>query len=229
MAAFTTFVGSRLRAGYYPADPSNYTRGRTDEISKIIVHHMAGRNTAKGCGEVFATPGRNGSAHYGIGYDGEIGQYISEADTAWDSPQYKTGVSIETSNDETGGEWHVSDASLLSLIRLIADIADRHGLFPLTVGVNLAYHSMYAATVCPGDYLRSKMQYIADSANELIVLRRSAACDNTPADWAAEAVDWAVVNGIMRGDEKGNLRLRDAVTREEMCVMMKRGCAAKEG
>ena len=46
--------------------------------------------------------------------------------------------------------------------------------------------------------------------------------DNTPAAWAKEAVDWATANGIMKGDDKGNLRLRDYITREEMCVMFHR-------
>ena len=36
----------------------------------------------------------------------------------------------------------------------------------LVPGQNLTWHSMYANTTCPGDYLRSKMQYIADKANE---------------------------------------------------------------
>lgn len=46
--------------------------------------------------------------------------------------------------------------------------------------------------------------------------------DNEPAAWAKEAVDWATANGIMQGDDKGNLRLHDNITREEMCVMLHR-------
>lgn len=46
--------------------------------------------------------------------------------------------------------------------------------------------------------------------------------DNTPAEWAKEAVAWATKDGIMRGDATGNLRLRDSITREEMCVMLYR-------
>ena len=45
---------------------------------------------------------------------------------------------------------------------------------------------------------------------------------NTPADWFAEDVEWAKVNGIMQGDGKGNFRLKDYVTREEMCAMLHR-------
>ncbi len=46
--------------------------------------------------------------------------------------------------------------------------------------------------------------------------------DNTPADWAAEAVQWAQENGILYGDETGNLRLHDPCTREMMLVFLHR-------
>lgn len=46
--------------------------------------------------------------------------------------------------------------------------------------------------------------------------------DNTPADWAAEAVQWAQENGILYGDENGNLRLHENCTREMMLVFLHR-------
>ena len=46
--------------------------------------------------------------------------------------------------------------------------------------------------------------------------------DNTPADWAADAVVWAKESGILYGDETGNLRLHEACTREMMLVFLYR-------
>lgn len=46
--------------------------------------------------------------------------------------------------------------------------------------------------------------------------------ERKPAAWAAEAVKWAQDNGILLGDEKGNLMLDAPVTREQMCVFLKR-------
>lgn len=46
--------------------------------------------------------------------------------------------------------------------------------------------------------------------------------DNTPADWAAEAVQWALDGGILYGDENGNLRLHEPCTREMMLVFLHR-------
>lgn len=58
---------------------------------------------------------------------------------------------------------------------------------------------------------------VGDGAND-----SEAEMDNTPAEWSAEAVQWAVDNGIMYGDENGNYKLRDACTREMMLVFLYR-------
>lgn len=46
--------------------------------------------------------------------------------------------------------------------------------------------------------------------------------DNTPDAWAKEAVDWAVKNKILFGDENGNYKLHSACTRQEMLVFLDR-------
>lgn len=46
--------------------------------------------------------------------------------------------------------------------------------------------------------------------------------DNTPDVWAKEAVDWAVENKILFGDENGNYKLHDNCTRQEMLVFINR-------
>ena len=153
-----------------PAHQGNYTRGRSKKITKITLHHVAGVVTAERLGKIFQSVGRNGSSHYGIGNDGKIAQFVDEANTAWADGNWDSNcrsVTIETSNSATGGDWKVSDAALRSLIKLCADIAKRNGLGKLVAGKNLTWHSMYAATACPGPYLISMMDYIAAEANKI--------------------------------------------------------------
>ena len=153
------------------AHPSNYTTGRGGyKINHITVHHMAGILTALQCGNIFAKAGRNGSAHYGVGSDGKIGLYVNESDRAWSDSNWQsncTTVSIETSNSSIGGNWSVSDLTFNKLVELVADIAKRNGLGILVPGKNLTWHSMYTSTTCPGDYLRGKMQELANRANAI--------------------------------------------------------------
>lgn len=46
--------------------------------------------------------------------------------------------------------------------------------------------------------------------------------DNTPDTWAVEAVEWAKNNGILKGDDNGNLKLHDVCTRQEVLVFLNR-------
>ena len=155
-----------------PASESNFTYGRDGRsIQKITVHHCAGVMSCESIGYLWQNPNRETSSHYGIGVDGRIGQYVDESNTAWTDSNWDsntTSITIENSNDSTGGEWHVGDDTLNSLIKLCGDISIRNGLGLLVPGQNLTWHSMYAATQCPGDYLRSKMDYIASEANKII-------------------------------------------------------------
>ena len=131
---------------------------------------MAGKLTAKQCGNVFKASGRGASAHYGIGSDGKIGLYVDEKNAAWADANRTSNhksVTIEVANSSTGGQWPVSKKSLELLIKLVADIAKRNNLGKLVSGKNLTWHSMYANTTCPGPYLRSQMKYIAEEANKI--------------------------------------------------------------
>lgn len=156
-----------------PADEGNYTKGRSGRsIEAITIHHMAGRLTAEQCGRIFQAKGRYGSSHYGVGYDGSIANYVDEEDTAWTNSNWDSNcksVTIETSDNDNS--WYVNDTTLNSLIKLVADIAKRNNLGKLVKGKNLTWHSLVAdkgrETTCPGDYLRSKIQYIADEANKI--------------------------------------------------------------
>lgn len=154
-----------------PAYEGNFTYGRSGYgINAITIHHMAGVLSAEQCGYIFQQVGRYGSSHYGIGNDGRIGQYVGEENTAWTNSNWESNcqsVTIETSNCATGGDWPVSDAALNSLIRLVADIAKRNNLGHLIPGQNLTWHSMFAATECPGPYLLARIDYIAQEANKI--------------------------------------------------------------
>ena len=160
---------SKLVSIEVPAYEGNYSKGRSGrKIEQICLHHMAGRLTAEQCGKIFQQVGRYGSSHYGIGYDGRIGQYVDETDTAWTNSNWDSNcksVTIETSDNDNS--WYVNDTTLNSLIKLVADISKRNNLGTLVPGKNLTWHSMFTSTTCPGDYLRSKMQYIADEANKI--------------------------------------------------------------
>lgn len=161
---------SNLVSVNVPANTSNYTAGRNGrKIEIITIHHMAGVLSAEQCGKIFQG-NRKASAHYGIGNNGEIAKYVDEENTAWANSNWNANckaVTIEVSNNKTGGDWTVSDEAIDSLIKLVADIAKRNNLGKLVKGQNVTWHRMYIATTCPGAYLLSKMDYIIEKANAI--------------------------------------------------------------
>ena len=198
---------SSLAKEAYPAYSGNYSGpSARKNITAITIHHMAGVLSAKSCGAIFQRPGRNGSSHYGIGVNGEIAWYVDENCVAWTNsnwPSNQCSVTIENSNSATGGDWPVSDATLKSLIKLVADIAKRNGLGKLVVGKNLTKHSDFAKTSCPGPYLTARMQYIADEANKINGNTPAPAPKPTPAPSTGIKVgdkvvlkNWVDYNGV---------------------------------
>lgn len=148
---------------------SNYSSRNGNSICKITPHHMAGNLSIEACGNVLEN--RGVSANYGIGSDGRIACYVDETDRSWASASYwndSQAITIEVADDEIGGDWHVSDTALESLINLCVDICQRYGFrlnYDGTPNGSLTRHNMFVSTNCPGPYLESKFPYIAEEVN----------------------------------------------------------------
>ena len=165
-------VGSSL-ATVHIWSPNHYN-GRKYPITKITIHHMAGKLSATTCGNIFLSSSSQASSTYGIGYDAEIGQYVDEADAPWTSSNYDNdnrAITIEVSNSSVGGDWPVADNVLEALIKLMVDCVQRNpGIkeinFTGDKTGNLTMHKWFAPTGCPGPYLESKFPYIAEEVNK---------------------------------------------------------------
>ncbi len=86
----------------------------------------------------------------------------------------------------------------------------------------LTVHRWFANKSCPGDWMYARMGDLADRVTAALNADDSPSPDNKPAAWSKDAVEWAVSNGLMVGDDKGDLMLRSPITREQFCVMLKR-------
>ena len=152
----------------------NCNSPRNNKILKITPHHTAGVATAMDYLNMFANPSRGASANYVIGSDHVIGLCVDEANRAWTSGSQwndNQAITIEVANDggaDTG--WHVSDENIELLVQLMVDICKRNGISSLNwtgdANGNLTCHYMFQATACPGDYLHSKMPWLAQEVNK---------------------------------------------------------------
>lgn len=146
---------------------------REAPISKITIHHMAANTSLESVGERFLRRDVQASANYGIDSAGNVALYVEEANRSWASKNRENdnaAITIEVANDEVGGDWHVSDEAFDTLVALCVDICERNGIeqidFTGDTDGNLTYHGMFDKnTACPGPYLKSRMQDLADAIN----------------------------------------------------------------
>lgn len=164
---------SSLAQGAYIAHSNNYQKGRNgNKICKFTPHIMAGILTGKQCAvNIFQNPNRIASANYCIGNDGDIVCNVYEEDRAYTSSSRANdnqAITVEVSNCEYGGDWKISDAAWNSLVKLAVDVCRRYGfrlVYDGTPNGSLTRHNMFANTSCPGKYLQSRFQELADTVN----------------------------------------------------------------
>lgn len=183
---------SKLASNYIPAIASNYTRGRGGfKVCKITVHHMACQWSAETCARSFQAVGREASANYCIGSDGTIVANVDEENRAWTSSNYYNdcqSITVEVANDNTD-TWTISSKAWNALVNLCVDVCKRYG-FRLSYTGNangsLTEHRMFAETSCPGPYLHSKMNQLAQEVNAKL---DGKPVPSTPAHAPKEAID----------------------------------------
>lgn len=152
-----------------PASGNNFTPGREGgSVTEIVIHHAA-TTDFDGIATTFANPARGASAHYGVGRNNNVDQYVQEDDTAWHANNWfhnLKSIGIENVNSTGAPDWSIDPATFATLVELVRDIAIRHNLLPLTVRGNLFGHNDVGdqRTSCPGQ-LEARLQELADAVN----------------------------------------------------------------
>jgi N-acetyl-anhydromuramyl-L-alanine amidase AmpD len=114
-------------AQWVPASSSNYSAGRSESISAVVIHVTQG--SYAGTISWFQNPDAEVSAHYVVrSSDGEVTQMVRDADTAWHARSgnsYSVGIEHEGWVDDPA--WF-TDVMYRSSAALTAHLADRYGI-----------------------------------------------------------------------------------------------------
>ena len=143
----------------------NFSSGRkTYHPEAVVIHIMDG--TLPGTDSWFKNPQSKVSAHYGIGKNGEVHQYVQETDTAWQAgrvnaptwslikpagsgtyinPNLYT-IGIEHEGDDQS-DW--TDAMYATSSDLLADICKRWNI-PVDRSHIIGHREIYSLKTCPG-------------------------------------------------------------------------------
>nr|DAF30168.1 MAG TPA: N-acetylmuramoyl-L-alanine amidase [Caudoviricetes sp.] len=154
--------------------PNHYNGRNGYTITHITLHIMVGY--LAGTDSVFKNPSTQASAHYGIGADGSIHQYVSENDGCYSDANYASNNST-ISIEHEGGMAGVpcTQACMDASARLCADIARRYGwtyLWHNGLKGNIWLHREVPGTDhygCPDNTINGlDVDYVIHKANQLL-------------------------------------------------------------
>lgn len=146
------YSGQSTDYEYQEASSANYGKGRNrTKIDRIILHSMAG--FMGGTRDFFKRPRPNNptSAHYGIGWDGNVMQFVHDEDTAWHAGNGVMNLrSIGIEHEDLGQPYiQRSDALYLTSAHLVAYLCNTYGI-PCDRDHVLTHNQVSdKATACP--------------------------------------------------------------------------------
>lgn len=216
-----------------PANPANFGAARRAEAVRYLVIHYTGNDgdTAADNARYFRDNEVKASAHYFVD-DGAVYASVPELRTAWavggkrwaDCKQTGGGrlygiatngnsISVELCDTRMDGVYGASEETLRNAAELCREIMGRYGI-PVE---RVVRHFDVTGKHCPA--------YMMDP--QVWEDFKARLADSVPSAAHKEGVAWAVEKGILKGNAAGDLMLRQAVTREQICTMLYRALGEK--
>ena len=147
--------------------PYNFTdKNSVGRIKYIVIHYVGALGGAKANCQYYAGQYIGASAHYFVGFDGEIWQSVEDADIAWHcgASSYKHGecrnsnsIGIEmcvrkrstASMGATDKDWYFEDATVEAAAELTRYLMDKYGV-PAS---HVIRHYDVTGKICPNPYV----------------------------------------------------------------------------
>lgn len=153
----------------------NQNAGTTSRIKYIVIHYVGALGGAKANCEYYAGGNRGASAHYYVGFDGEIWQSVEDANIAWHCgafsyvhPECRNANSIgiemcvrkrstKTMN-ATDKDWYFEDETVLSTIELTRYLMKKYNI-PAS---HVIRHYDVTGKICPNPFVYNTGDYTWD-------------------------------------------------------------------
>ncbi len=123
----------------------NFNKSDASRIRYIVIHYTGGFGTAEQNCRYFAGGDRKASAHYFVGYDGEIWQSVEDENIAWHCgakkyvhPECRNSNSLgielcaskknRESKEPGDKDWYFEDATVETAVELTRYLMDKYGV-----------------------------------------------------------------------------------------------------
>ena len=209
-----------IEAAIIPSHATNYTVGRGGKNIEYIVIHYTGNDgdTARANANYFKRADRDASAHFFVDAK-EIVQCVRINDTAyhagkWDMNLRSLGVEM-CSKKDAAGRFFIPQATIELTQELVRELMHKY-MIPLD---HVIRHYDVTSKACPEPFVRNPALWEAFKEG---LKEKSKMDKNAPSAWAKDACDWAVKKGVFKGDENGDMKWQETVTREQLAVILHR-------
>lgn len=150
----------------------NFNKGDASRIRYIVIHYTGGFGTAEQNCRYFAGGDRKASAHYFVGYDGEIWQSVEDENIAWHCgakkyvhPECRNSNSLgielcaskknRESKEPGDKDWYFEDATVETAVELTRYLMDKYGVPASRV---LRHYDVTGKT-CPAPFVHNTTQH----------------------------------------------------------------------
>lgn len=166
---------NRLISGY------NFNTGSISRIKYIVIHYVGALGGAEANCQYYAGGNRNASAHYFVGFDGEIWQSVEDANIAWHcgASSYKhaecrnaNSIGIElcvrkkntASMGATDKDWYFEDATVEAAAELTRYLMDKYKV----AADHVIRHYDVTGKICPNPYVYNTTSHTWDEFKQKI-------------------------------------------------------------
>lgn len=159
----------------------NHNKGNTSRIKYIVIHYTGALGGAQANCNYFAGNSRNASAHYFVGYNGEIWQSVEDANIAWHcgASIYKhaecrnaNSVGIEmcarkkstNTMNATDKDWYFENKTVEAAAELVRYLMEKYNV----PAENVIRHYDVTGKICPNPYVYNATTHTWDEFKKKI-------------------------------------------------------------
>jgi len=197
--------------------PYNYSNGELSRIKYIVIHYVGALGGAEANCKYYASRYVGASAHYFVGFSGEIWQSVEDKNIAWHCgsktyihPECRNSNSIgielcvrnKGSQSDTSRDWYFEDATVASAKILTRHLMEQYGIRE----DHVIRHYDVTGKICPNPYVYNHTSHTWDDFKDSLL---SAA--EVKSGWAEEENGWRFYLGNT-GDYVKNAWYQDGET-----------------
>ena len=162
--------------------PYNYASGDLSRIKYIVIHYVGALGGAEANCKYYASQYIGASAHYYVGFNGEVWQSVEDKNIAWHcgAKSYKhpecrnsNSIGIEMcvrnngSQADTSREWYFEDATVQETIKLTKELMAKYNI----PADHVIRHHDVTGKICPNPYVYNHTKHTWDKFKAALVER----------------------------------------------------------